>query len=86
MIAQRDFEGFCRAAAALPPQCRQVLVLRKVYGLSQREVAVHLDISVSTVEKHLAKALVRCGGYLDALHPDETSVLAKAGSTLKTPR
>lgn len=66
IIAQQHFELFCRAAAALPEQCRRVLILRKVYGLSQLEVAQRLGISVSTVEKHLAKGLLRCSQYLES--------------------
>ena len=71
VAAQRRFELFCRAVATLPEQCRQVLVLRKVYGLSQQEVATRLGISVSTVEKHLAKGMLRCTAQLRQLeHPD----------------
>jgi RNA polymerase sigma-70 factor (ECF subfamily) len=66
IIAQQRFELFCRAAAALPDQCRRVLILRKVYGLSQLEVADRLGISVSTVEKHLAKGLLRCSQYMES--------------------
>jgi RNA polymerase sigma factor (sigma-70 family) len=66
IIGQQHFELFCRAAAALPEQCRRVLILRKVYGLSQIEVAERLGISVSTVEKHLAKGLVRCSHYMES--------------------
>jgi RNA polymerase sigma factor (sigma-70 family) len=41
----------------LPPKCRKVLLLRMLEGLSQKEIATRLGIAVSTVEKHLAKAL-----------------------------
>jgi RNA polymerase sigma-70 factor (ECF subfamily) len=34
--------------------CRETLVLRRVEGLSQREVARRLNISEKTVEKHMA--------------------------------
>lgn len=61
---QRRFELFCRATTELPEQCRQVLVLRKVYGYSQQEVALRLGITVSTVDKHLVKGLVRCHLYM----------------------
>ena len=44
----------------LPPQCQRVLVLRKIYGFSHKEVAGKLNISVKTVEKHLTKGLQRC--------------------------
>lgn len=64
LAAQQRFQLFCQAAAQLPEQCRRVLILRKVYGYSQQEVAKQLAISVSTVEKHLAKGLLRCRQFL----------------------
>lgn len=48
------------AVAALPPVCRRVVVMRKVYGYSHQEVAERLGIAVSTVEKHLVKGFGRC--------------------------
>ena len=60
VAAQQRFEQFCRVVSGLPDQCREVLILRKVYGYSQREVADALGITVSTVEKHVAKGLRRC--------------------------
>lgn len=44
------------ALAALPPRTREVLLLRRVEGLSQRETAIRLAIAEKTVEKHLARA------------------------------
>ncbi|HKT55044.1 MAG TPA: RNA polymerase sigma factor [Caulobacteraceae bacterium] len=41
----------------LPAQCRKVLLLRRVEGLTPGQIAEKLHISVSTVEKHLAKGL-----------------------------
>lgn len=43
--------------AGLPARCREVFILRKVQGLSQRQVAERLGLSESTIEKHLIKAL-----------------------------
>ena len=83
VMALRHFELFCRVAASLPPQCRHVLVLRKVYGFSQQEVALRLDISVSTVEKHLAKALLRCTQQLRTIHVDGAGHVAERSSKLK---
>ena len=48
----------------LPPQCRRVFTLRKVYDLSQREIAERLGLSVNTVEKHLVKGLRFCSERL----------------------
>ncbi|KQX26009.1 MULTISPECIES: RNA polymerase sigma factor [unclassified Sphingomonas] len=39
------------AVSRLPPRCREVVRLRKVEGLSTREVAECLGVSLSTVEK-----------------------------------
>ncbi|QPI73719.1 sigma-70 family RNA polymerase sigma factor [Sphingobium sp. Cam5-1] len=41
----------------LPPQCRRVFVLRRIHERSMIEIAAEMSLSVSTVEKHLAKAI-----------------------------
>jgi len=51
---------FWQAVNALPPQCRRVFVMRKVYGFRHKEIASALGISTSTVEKHLANGLQKC--------------------------
>jgi RNA polymerase sigma-70 factor (ECF subfamily) len=58
--AREKFLGFCRAVRHLPAQCRRVFILKKVYGLSQKEIAEYLGISESTVEKHVAAGLLMC--------------------------
>jgi RNA polymerase sigma factor (sigma-70 family) len=52
------------AVAQLPARCRQVFTLRKVYGLSQKEIASALKISENTVEQHLAKGVRLCSAAL----------------------
>lgn len=42
----------------LPRQCRRVFHMRRVQEKSMREIAEELALSVSTVEKHLAKAVL----------------------------
>ncbi len=56
-IAGQELRRIGEALAALPDKCRQVFVLRKVDGLSQREIAARLGISENTVEKHIVKGL-----------------------------
>ncbi|VAV86587.1 hypothetical protein MNBD_ALPHA02-2471 [hydrothermal vent metagenome] len=41
----------------LPPKCREVFALHKFDGLSYKEVAEHIGISKSMVEKYMIRAL-----------------------------
>ena len=45
-----------QAINRLPERCREVLWLRRVEDLSQKEIAARLGISVGTVEKHMTRA------------------------------
>ncbi len=51
------------ALATLPPRCREVMVQRKVYGRSVREVATLLGVSESTVEAQSAIGVRKCLEY-----------------------
>jgi RNA polymerase sigma factor (sigma-70 family) len=53
------------AVGALPERCRQVLTLRLLYGLSQKEIATELRISEHTVKAQLAKGMRRCADYFE---------------------
>ena len=64
---RRRFESFCAVVDSLPPLCRRVFVLRKVYQLSHAEIAQVLGLSHSTIEKHVAKGLLRCRDRLRSL-------------------
>lgn len=64
LIDREQLEILCDALASLPPACRRVFILRKVHGLSHKEIADRLEISTSTVEKHLATGFARCVSYM----------------------
>jgi len=64
MQAEEEFVLFCRALRDLSVQCRRAFILRKVYDLSQREVARRLGIAESTVEKHIARGITASSQYL----------------------
>jgi RNA polymerase sigma factor (sigma-70 family) len=64
---RRRFESFCAAVDSLPPLCRRVFVLRKVHQLSHAEIAQVLGLSHSTIEKHVAKGLLRCRDRMRSL-------------------
>lgn len=46
--------------AGLSEKCREVFVLHKFTGLKHAQIAKRLNISQSTVEKHIIKALRQC--------------------------
>jgi RNA polymerase sigma-70 factor (ECF subfamily) len=64
MEARQRIRMLADAMATLPPQCSKVFLLRKVHGLSYKEIAEKLGISVSTAEKHAALGLLRCSEYM----------------------
>jgi len=54
---QQRLEMFKEMVDELPPRCRDVFILYKVYGKSYKEIALELGISQSGVEKHIMKGL-----------------------------
>lgn len=61
---RQELQRLADAIAALPARCGEVFRLRKVDGLSQRDVAQALGLSESTVEKHMGKAVRLLMGLL----------------------
>jgi RNA polymerase sigma factor (sigma-70 family) len=57
------------AIQSLPARCRQVLTLRKLYGLSHREIAARLNLSESTVSNQITIGIEKCTDYF-AAHGD----------------
>lgn len=64
-IAEETLEIYFEAIASLPPRCRHIFLMRKTLGLSYKQIAKSLNISVSTVETQLERAFARCDHYLD---------------------
>jgi RNA polymerase sigma-70 factor (ECF subfamily) len=57
VLARDELRQVSHAMALLPDRCQEALRLRRVEGFSPSGVAEKMAISVSTVEKHLAKAM-----------------------------
>ena len=55
--ARQVLHRLSAALDRLPPRCRQVVWLRRVEALSQKQVAARLGISEKTVEKQIAKGM-----------------------------
>ncbi|WP_270088206.1 RNA polymerase sigma-70 factor [Sphingobacterium sp. SYP-B4668] len=46
-----------RSIGRMPAKCREVFLLSKIESLSHRNISEKLQISISTVEKHIRKAM-----------------------------
>ena len=57
---QRKFEAFNEALQSLPEKNRRAILLRKFYGLSHKEIAGKMNVSVSSVEKYIANGIKSC--------------------------
>ncbi len=58
VIDRDELHRLAVAIAALPGKVREVFTLRRVHGLSQREVANRMGIAESTVEKHMSRGFL----------------------------
>jgi RNA polymerase sigma-70 factor (ECF subfamily) len=54
---REQLSGLMAAIASLPTSCRDVFILRRVNGLSQRAVAEKLKLSENTVEHHMTRSI-----------------------------
>jgi RNA polymerase sigma factor (sigma-70 family) len=57
LSAWQEIRRVTRALNRLPPRCREVVWLRKVDELSNKEVAARLGLSVRTVELQISKGM-----------------------------
>jgi RNA polymerase sigma factor (sigma-70 family) len=60
----QELELLTQAIQSLPERCRQVLTRRRLYGLSQKEVAARLGVSENTVEHQVTIGVRKCTEFL----------------------
>ena len=60
----RKLAALSMAVAQLPAECRDALLMRKLENLRFKQIATRLNVSVSTVEKRIAKAMALCAKVL----------------------
>lgn len=63
LSARRAMAAMTAALESLPQRSQDVFLLRRVHGLSHAEIAQALDISISTVEKHLVRSMRHCQSH-----------------------
>lgn len=60
----QELELLTEAIQSLPDRCRQVFTLRKVYGMSQPDIARKLGISEHTVSAQLTIGVHKCTEFM----------------------
>ena len=60
----QELELLTEAIQSLPDRCRQIFTLRKVYGLSQAEIAKQLGVSENTVSAQLTIGVKKCMAFM----------------------
>ncbi len=60
----QELELLTQAIQSLPDRCRRIFTLRKVYGLSQSDIAQKLAVSEHTVSAQLTIGLHKCTDYM----------------------
>ncbi len=64
VIARDELRRLEAAIAQLPPRCRQVVMMRRVEGLSRGEIAAALGITEDTVSVHLKRGMAALADHL----------------------
>ena len=69
----QELELLTHAIQSLPTRCRQILTLRKIYGLSQKAVAAELGISEHTVEAQGTIGLRKLAAFFERIERQPSS-------------
>lgn len=62
-----ELELLTKAIQSLPARCRQIITLRKIYGMSQKDIAKELGISVNTVETQGTIGMRKLGEFFQRI-------------------
>ena len=73
VATKERFYLFCQATEQLPSSVRKCFILKKVYGMSQKEIAQYMKLSESTVEKHIAKGLLLSVQYMQSVEKQSSA-------------
>lgn len=65
--AEKTVENLQQLINQLPDNCRRAFLLHRIHGHSYSQIAEELNVSVSSVEKYIVKALQACRSARDEI-------------------
>jgi RNA polymerase sigma-70 factor (ECF subfamily) len=68
LAAEQGLHRIQRALAGVSPRTKEVFFMHRLHGLSYAQIADHFDLSISAVEKHIAKAMAVLGPQMHQLY------------------
>jgi RNA polymerase sigma-70 factor (ECF subfamily) len=68
LVGREDLHAATASLFGLPERTRTVFVLRRLEGQTYRDIARHLGISVSAVEKHMVRAIQHLSLAMEQRH------------------
>jgi len=60
----QEIDLVVEAVEALPARCREIFILRRLQGVSQKDIAMRLGLSEQTVQVQAARGLRKCSEYI----------------------
>ncbi|MEM8660958.1 MAG: RNA polymerase sigma factor [Pseudomonadota bacterium] len=60
LSSEQSLKKIMAALSELPLLTQQIVIMHRVHGIKQRKIAEHFDLHLSSVEKHLKRALLHC--------------------------
>jgi RNA polymerase sigma factor (sigma-70 family) len=69
LTGQQRLQQLRRGLESLAPRTREAVLLHRIEGYSHAQIAAHLGISISAVEKHIAKAALFLSDFLAGEEP-----------------
>ena len=68
LVGREDLHAVTASLLGLPERTRTVFILRRLEGKKFRDIAKHLGISVSAVEKHMVRAIQHLSLEMEKRH------------------
>ena len=81
--ARQQLVAYCASVQSLDGKCREAFLLKKVHGMTHKEIAKQMSLSLSSIEKYLHKAMLSIDSSMSKRNSDHNSKLNSAdGSRL----